>query len=372
MKLSICRVTYTIYPDSVGGHSIFCHELSLRQAEMGHKIYVLTWNKKNFQRIEAVAKGYNIIRLDKVWMPWDFIGMTNPLLPSLYGSIKSLKSDIIDAHAHLFLTTAIAVKAAKDEGKPVITTVHGLIAKRSFIANMAQYAYLWSVGLWALKNSTKVVCLTESEAKEVAKLGVKKNNIKVIPIAVDAKSFPPSNIEKGYLLWVGRLVPEKGVKFLLQAMKILADKGKTIKLIIVGNGPLRGSLMREALRMGLKGKVIFIKEANRRRVMELLRECSIFILPSLREGLPMALLEAMASSKPVAASEIPSIKEVLEDAGVFFNPYDPSSIASAISLLIEDKSLRKKLGAAGRALVEEKYDWNVIVPKIEQLYDEVA
>jgi glycosyltransferase involved in cell wall biosynthesis len=124
--------------------------------------------------------------------------------------------------------------------------------------------------------------------------------------------------------------------------------------------------------MGLKGKVIFIKEANRRRVMELLRGCSIFTLPSLREGLPMALLEAMASRKPVAASEIPSIKEVLGDAGVFFNPYDPSSIASAISSLLEDEDLREELGASGRALVEEKYDWNVVLPKVEQMYDEVA
>ncbi|MEM1588483.1 MAG: glycosyltransferase family 4 protein [Candidatus Bathyarchaeia archaeon] len=368
MKLSICRVTYTIYPDSVGGHSIFCHELSLRQVRIGHKIYVLTWNKKNLQRIETMAEGYSIIRLNKVWMPWDSIGMTNPLLPSLYGSIKSLKTDLIDAHAHLFFTTAIAVKAARDEEKPVITTVHGLIAKRDIIANMAQYAYLWSVGAWALKNSTKVVCLTESEAKEVMKLGVKRKNIEIIPIAIDVEKFSPSSLEKGYLLWIGRLVKEKGIEFLLKAMKLLKEK---VKLIIVGDGPLRKNLMHEALSMGLKNEVLFIKEASREQVIKLLQECSLFILPSLREGLPMVLLEAMATGKPIAASNIQSFKEVLKEFGVFFNPYDPQSIAEAISLLLNDFKLRKSLGAAGRELVEEKYSWNAVLPKIEWLYEEV-
>ena len=130
-------MTSAIYPDVVGGHAVHCHELSLRQVEQGHQVTVLTWRRERLKaHREIVGRRYVVIRLNKVWMPWDSLGMTNPLLPALSKTIRQLDFDLIHAHSHLFWTKVTAVKMAKAVKRPVIVTVHGVLAERNLFVNL--------------------------------------------------------------------------------------------------------------------------------------------------------------------------------------------------------------------------------------------
>jgi len=370
-RLSICRVTHALYPDVVGGHAVFCHELSMRQADLGHRVEVLTTRRGRQPERELFRKGYAITRLRRVWMPWDSLGMQNPVMPSLYKIVRERNCSLVDAHAQLFWTTAQSVKAALDAGKPVVTTVHGVLALRNWFVNLCQKLYLWSVGSWALRNSSRVVCLTESEAREVAGLGVGKRNIRVIPIAVDPNLFRPRGTKRQMIVYVGRLVPEKGLETLLDAVAALREK-KTVRVLIVGDGPSRNKLIGHAHRLGILDMVTFRFFVDQSQVAEILQESQIFVLPSLKEGLPITLLEAMASANMIVASNLPSIVETLGPAGLYFTPGRSGELAERLLEALNERQLQRKNGLAGREVVEDRFSWGVVLPMLEDLYREVV
>lgn len=296
--------------------------------------------------------------------------MYNPVPPCLYGAIARPSWDLVDAHSHLFWTTALAVKAAVDTGKPVITTVHGLFAVRDWFTNLSQKAYLMSVGAWVLRNSTRVVCLTKSDAAEVANLGVTKGNITVIPSAVDPTQYRPGGVATISILWVGRLVAEKGLHTLIEAVSKMR-KAPSLKVVMVGDGPERNELIALAQTANLTGTFTFRSNASRNEIASLLNESEVFAMPSLREGLPLALLEAMASGKLVVASDLPSMREILGDAGLYFAPGNSDDLAERLEQAIGDRQLRQEKGRAARRIVEEQFSWNAILPRLEELYSEV-
>jgi glycosyltransferase involved in cell wall biosynthesis len=370
MGLSICRVTHALYPDVIGGHAIFCADLSARQAKSDHRIQLFTARRDNLPKHEE-ANGYKVTRLDTVWMPWDSMGMSNPLTPALYEYVARPSWELVDAHAHLFWTTALSVKAALDTGKPVVTTVHGFLALREWLANVSQRLYLLSVGGWALRNSSRVVCLTQSDADQVASLGVKRTNMRVIPIAVDPKAFAHRESARVGIIWVGRMVPEKGLETLLRAVAMLGRE-RSVSVLLVGDGPTRKKLTSLSHKLGISIFVKFKGNANRSDVRKLLRQSAIFALPSLKEGLPLTLLEAMASSSTIVASRLPSIQEVLGDAGLYFRPGDPAELASALKHALDEPGLRRQKGKAACEIVERRFSWNVVLPQLEDLYEEVV
>jgi glycosyltransferase involved in cell wall biosynthesis len=371
MGFSICRVTDVIYPDAIGGHAIFCHELSERQAKTGNRIQVFTARKKSLPRTESIAAGYNVTRLDRVWMPWDYVGMYNPVTPSLYGAVARPNWDLVDAHSHLFWMTALSVRAAVTTGKPSVTTVHGFMALRDWLTNMSQKAYLLSVGAWVLRKSTRVVCLTESDASQVANLGVSRRNISVIPSAVEPNRYRRRDLTRTSIIWVGRLVAEKGLDTLVEAVSKIRKRSR-LRLMLVGDGPKRNELIGLVRKLNLADIVTFRLKANRDEIAKLLSEAEVFALPSLKEGLPLALLEAMASETTVVASDIPSIREVLDGSGLFFSPGNAEELAQRLQMVLDDCELRKRKGRLAREIVEKRFSWDAVLPKLDDLYGEVA
>lgn len=368
--LLICRVTHALYPEVIGGHAIFCHELSVRQADLGHCVRVFTTRRRAGPEHQLIKKGYEITMLKRVWMPWDSMRMSNPVVPSLYGAIRDQDWDLVDAHSHLFWMTALSVKAAVDAQVPVVTTVHGFLALRDWLANLSQRLFLWSVGAWALRNSSRVICLTKSDAQEVAGLGVNRRKISVIPIGVDPETFRVSEDKKERIVWIGRLVPEKGLETLLAAVAALRAK-KTTSVVMIGDGPLRNKLTSEAHALGISDIVTFRFKMDRSEVAKLLRESQVFVLPSVKEGLPMTLLEAMASGNTIVASGLPPIREALGDAGLYFTPGKPDELASRLLQALSDRQMQREKGRNAREIVEKRFSWNVVLPLLEELYGEV-
>ena len=371
--MRIARVRHLFYPNMPRDYFF---ELSVRQVKAEHEVDVLTWNKNNHPLEENVSDSFTIYRLAGFNFSMDGVITDYPYLPSLPQKIEKLKPEIIHCESHLFLTTVQAVKAAKKLGIPSVVTVHGVMAKRSVAVNFAQYVYLRTLGLWLFKNADGIICLTKSGAQEMIRYGCPSEKIRVIPNAVDADRFRPRNErQENLVVWVGRFVPEKGLKYLIEAAKIVVRKFKDVKFTLVGYGPLKANTMKRAFDYGLLDDTVrFTGPFDRNQVADILCKASIAVLPSLKEGLPLSLLEAMSCGTAVVASKTPGISDVIRNGynGILIPPKRSESLAKAIMKLLENEKLRENLGRNARRTVQEKYSWPIVLGEMEQLYGEVT
>lgn len=170
---------------------------------------------------------------------------------------------------------------------------------------------------------------------------------------------------------IAKLRKEKGIEYLLEAMKILLEQYSKIVLLIVGDGPLRDELEYYSRQLKINNKVIFT--GYRRNIPLMLSIFDIYVMPSLTEGSPMALLEAMVTGKPIIATNVGGIREILKNGktGILINPKDPNTLADMIFYLLKNKDIAKELGMKAKE-ESKKYDINFYVRRLEDIYYKLA
>jgi glycosyltransferase involved in cell wall biosynthesis len=183
--------------------------------------------------------------------------------------------------------------------------------------------------------------------------------VQVIPNGVDLNTFanPERNWESPRLLFVGRVVYQKGLDLLLDALVDL--RHLDWQLDIVGDGPRRRLLAAQADRLGLGDRVFFKGWQPREALPEIFRRATLFVYPSRHEGMPNAVLEAMASGLPVVATQIPGNEELVEDGrtGRLVPTEDRDALRAVLEEMIGDPETRQRMGTAARGAVEKKYTW---------------
>ena len=209
-----------------------------------------------------------------------------------------------------------------------------------------------------------------------------RRKFKVIYNSVDPKAFTQVNtgislrakhevpLQSVVVGFVGRLTEQKGVTYFLQAASAISQKRNDCRFIIVGDGELRDELQEYAKNLNLEN-IVFA--GYQRDVPAYLAMFDIFVLPSLWEGLPVALVEAMAAGKPVVATAVSGTPEVVTDGetGFLVEPKNADQLAERITRLIEDPSLRDRMGRAARIRVKEKFSAATMIRATEQLYQEL-
>jgi glycosyltransferase involved in cell wall biosynthesis len=172
---------------------------------------------------------------------------------------------------------------------------------------------------------------------------------------------------RAVVLTLARLEEQKGLSYLLDA----AVRVPNARFVIAGDGRERAALERQAAKLGLGDRVLFL--GWRVDTADLLRSCDLFVLPSLFEGLPLAILEAMAARRPIVASRIAGNDEVVVhgETGLLVPPTDPGAMADAIQTLLADPGLARRMGAAGEARVRREFSIESMVTRVSALYDEV-
>jgi glycosyltransferase involved in cell wall biosynthesis len=169
---------------------------------------------------------------------------------------------------------------------------------------------------------------------------------------------------------IGRLNEQKGHRYLIEAARAVFDRHAQARLLIVGDGDLSVPLQRQAQDLGIGHRVVFA--GHRSDVRDVLGAVDVVCLPSLYEGTPLALFEAMAAARPIVASAVDGCAEVLVDGvtGLLVPPRDAGSLGQALSRVLAEPALRARLGAAAR-LASADYDIAQTVRRIEELYEEV-
>lgn len=217
--------------------------------------------------------------------------------------------------------------------------------------------------------SARFVVAVSEDAKARAKEVSHLSTATVVRLGVDLNRF--SHVDRELeratrVLCLGRLVARKGQRDLLQAVARLDD----VELTIAGEGPERVRLEALAASLGIEGRVTFTGVVGQDEALWLYREADIFCLPSLSEGLPVVLIEAMACSLPVVATRIDAIPELISDGrdGVLVEPGDAEELAAALGNLVSDPLLRRRLGAAARETVARLHDLEQQTARMAELF----
>jgi len=289
----------------------------------GHEVYVIAYSKdrRGWVRLEGVNWFFvDAISLSFRGMVWKF-----PYFLHLEKLVSQIKPDIVHINNLPFLTTMQAARTAKKLDVASIIHVHGVIGKWNKLLDFLQYAFLQVFAQRFFNDTKLVICLTQSDAYEVQKFGCPKNKIRLIPNGVDIEAFKPAKEKPNLLFWGGRFIQQKGLPYLIDAMSIIKEQIPDVKLLMSGDGVLTSKISNMVKLAGLQKNVNFLGRVPLESLPILVSSCSVYVLPSLKEGMPYALLEAMACGKPVVGSDIPGIKDIIvnNQNGILVPPKNP-------------------------------------------------
>jgi glycosyltransferase involved in cell wall biosynthesis len=356
---------------------VYLYDLSKYQYKFGNRIDIITWAKTNYKINTLYEEYFKIYRLRGVnFSPYKEVFEGYPYLPTLPKLIKELKPDIIHAESQLFLPSYQAISTASKLNIPSVLTIHGVFADRGFLTNNAQLAYLKTFGAKMFKLVNKIICLSKGDHDEIIQLGCPKEKISIIPTAVDFDLFKPGKQNsEDWIVWSGRFVQEKGIKTLIDIAKIVLTKRSiNIKFIFIGDGPLLLECMNIVRKDDTINKsVIFTGWIEREKLAEILSKSSIFIFPSLKEGMPISVLEAMSSGLPILGSDISGIKELIIDSynGYLLKSGNSILFADKILYLLDNNNIKEKMGDNSRKQILNKYNFNFVCKQIQNIYEEV-
>lgn len=234
-----------------------------------------------------------------------------------------------------------------------------------------------------LRRFDQIVAVSDPILAELRAAGIAEHKLSRIPNGIDTERVrPPSAAERAtarerlgfdsdelVLGMLGSLTPEKGHAFALEALGALSAEYPRLRLCIVGDGPLRETLAREIERRGLASQARLC--GRRSDIPQVLAGFDVFLLPSLKEGLPMALLEAMAAGLPAVASAVGDVGKAVEDgiSGRLIPPGRTDAMVQALSELAADSTYRRQLGERARARVTERFSSRGMTSAYCRLYD---
>lgn len=339
----------------MGGIEHRLHEICRRLSDK-HEMIVLTSQLPGTQA-EEERDGYRIVRL-----PSKFIDIYNPPFvstPRVLEALEGLEPDVVDFH---YRWAPSYTKAMKRYGGRWVFTFHNTYGEGTALNRIPSIVN--DALFCRIIRQRRVICITEFIKGDLMKRGFDPNRLDVIPPGID---LPEGEGKEGdYILFVGRLVGTKGIPYLIKAMSQVEGR-----LMIVGDGPERGHLESMVGREGLEAKVTFTGKVSEKRKVELLSNCKVFAMPSLFESYGLAVAEAMSWGKPVVASRVGGLPEVVGNGGVLTPPRDSKAIAAAINRMLTDDEARH---AAARRAKEHirRYSWDIILKATEATYGKVA
>ncbi|WP_291798326.1 glycosyltransferase [Brevibacterium sp.] len=292
--------------------------------------------------------------------------------------LRANRPDVL--HAHFVPEAVVASRACARAGVPLVVTVHGhdvTAAPRTPGLRGIRYRRR---ARRMLRRAARVVAVSEFTARKAVELGAAPDSVVVQPIGIPLPDDrPPSRPEPEWdVVFVGRLVEVKGVQDLVAAVGTLAAQGRPVRVAVVGDGPLRGELERQAAESA--AEIEFLGRLSPADVRSVLRRSRIFCAPSrtapdgAAEGFGMVYLEAAAEGLPVVAYAHGGVPEAVADGrtGLLAAEGDRAGLTAHIGALLEDEGRARELGEAGRARIEREFDVRTRTRGLEQIYAAVC
>lgn len=291
---------------------------------------------------------------------------------------KFLKENDIDIlHTHNYKSNIIGFLATR------LTRVKWAVTLHGWISSDSKLRWYETLDRFFLKFADKIFCVSLNNYDMLLNKGINKNSLEVIANGIDLKQFSSAgadqNLRKSLgidahqivITIVGRLGEEKGHKVLFKALSLIHPQYPDFKCLVVGDGPLMKNLQEQANALNLSRHIIFT--GNRKDVADIYKVCDILVNASFTEGLPMTILEAMASRLAVIATKVGGVPQLIqhEKNGLLLDPNDPEILAEALIQLIKDPQKRQQLAQEAYNSVVTSFSDQIMSDKYEENYYQI-
>jgi glycosyltransferase involved in cell wall biosynthesis len=393
--VKVCFISPEYLPLS-GGTGAYVYYLSNELMKHGNSIYIVTGYDES--RDVKVNEQRHVFFLKTLKIPvvksFLFAGSAFRKLNEMRGRFPV---DI--THVNLPLVPSFAVP--EGFGKTLISTVHStwkgeaeairgepfsrLNPNEKFMVSFNWFLRIFENGM--LERSDKIIAVSEYTKRELLKYyELNENKIRVIHNGVAVDKFKPTNdklkakAELGFnpedkaILYVGRLYARKGLFTLIESMPTVVRRFRNVKFIISGKGLSNEmkKLVDHATKLGVKDNIVFTGYFPDKKLPKLYQAADIFAFSTFYENLPFAILEALSSGLPVVTTNVGGIPEIIDDGknGFLVEPFNSEQLADRILYFLENPSAASEFGCLGRKIMEERFDWRLVVKKVLKVYDE--
>jgi glycosyltransferase involved in cell wall biosynthesis len=367
--LLVGRCVTSLPPRSGGGAEWHGYHMAKTLDKLGHEVHYVTNYKEPLELNGIIA--YNICKtISPVEVSrFPFMGFNKWILKHFKENIFAAKKamsvlahekdfDVIHCHGNL----AALILSTVQKRVPVVYTEHDappwICTYRTKHERFVRKFFYYLLNKKALESVSHVVTVTEAQKRFfVEKWDLPEDKIKKYLLPQD------------YSLFVGRLEPRKGVDYLISSIN-----GTDIKSVIVGDGPDKIRLEELAKRNEVSSNIIFTGSVPEEDLRHMYAGANFFVLPSISEGLPLTVLEAMSSGTPVVANNINGIPEVVQHGynGLLVEPANINSFKYNMQTLVNDVMLCKLMGQRARTTVEKNYSWDAVAKRVAEVYKKLV
>ncbi|BAW31338.1 MAG TPA: glycosyltransferase family 4 protein [Methanothermobacter sp.] len=370
--MRILIVSDFFVPHYTGGGERRYFEIGKRLVKRGWEVDVICMKIKGVKEKEDI-KGLKVHHIGPVITDPPKRSLLNFLhfILAAISWILSHDYDIIDAQTYAPLLPAFI--ASRIKRTPMIATIHDVSStfsdqwiQSSKVAKLAEKILL-------KLPYDKIVTVSNATKEALVKdYRIKPERIQVIYNGVDLSLIDSIKASRlpDTLIFVGRLAPHKHVDHLLKIVKELKKEIPNIKLKIIGDGIEKNRLLKLVKDYKIQDRVTFYTNLKYADVIYHMKESSILVLPSTREGFGMVLAEANACNRPVIAYKSGGVVEVIKDGenGFLVEPLNIESLKEKIKILLSDEKSQQEFGEKGRKIVEEKFNWDKIIEEVMKTY----
>ena len=390
----ILVITPEYPPHNIGGGGIVVQKIAKELVKRGYKVVVLAGYYQTKTPLDKpwVDKDGKIMI---IWLPLLPTPRNAPYLetympPNIYALLelckilKEYKPDIVHLHGYGHLLVDCAALTLRLRNRPYVLTIHGIpespLRRGISIIKVLYFVYTKTLGLLTLRGAKKVTAVSKSFAFESLNYGANPRKLVVIYNGIDenyAQGTPYGAFRKNYkisdstkiILSIGRLTERKGFQYVIQALPYIIEEFNDVIYVIIGDGPFRQMLVQLTKKLNLNKKVLFTGFIPEFLKKQALNDADIVVIPSLRDPMPITALEALSFGKPIVASAVDGLKELLthEVTALLVPPANPRAIAKAILRLLNDSELMRKLRRNSSRLIR-KYRWDKITNMYIALY----
>ncbi|TYO93888.1 1,4-alpha-glucan branching protein domain-containing protein [Desulfallas thermosapovorans] len=378
----ILMLSWEYPPKTVGGLARHVHDLSCALAALGDEVHVITCPVSD-RGIYSLERGVHVHRIhpDRLtaqnFMEW--VGQLNTAMVERSGKLAEVFGTFDLVHAHDWLVGDAAGKICDQMALPLVATIHATEHGRNQGLYTDLQRHIHSLEQELANRADLIIGCSRYMGREIARLfNQPADKINIIPNGVDIDSISPDREKKSpgeekSIVFLGRLVPEKGVQVLIKALPLILQQAGPVKLHIAGKGPYQSELAKLARDLGVAGQVHFNGFVNDHDRNKLLGRSDVAVFPSLYEPFGIVALEAMAAGIPVVVSDTGGLRDIIEHGidGYCAPPGDPAMLAHYIAELLNNPELARHFTRRARRNVAVKFNWQQIASDTLEVYSRV-
>ena len=364
---------------STGGCGVWARvkQEALELYKNGYEIKVFSSNATKGSN-EIAKEKENLNGIEIVRFPFRKLGGESFLTWHFEKEAVKYSPDIIIAHNYRALHTTRALKVAKElkkQGKKckVILVTHAPFVEgnitRKWYETLIVNFYDITIGKFTLNKFDRILAISNWEIQYLLKIGAKKNKISYIPNGIPKQFFTQKEKkEENKILFLSRISPKKKVETLIEAIPLLNDKNIIVELVGPQEEPYFSKISELIDKLNVRSRVKISKPVYElKKKIEKIDSCKVFVLPSRVEGMPQALIEAMARGKIVVGSDSIAIRDLIKDGdnGYLFEFDNPRKLSNKINYILSSDN--KKVSTNAKKFVK-KFSWNKLVTEIENVF----